>query len=40
VEGMVLAFNASVLNQGPGIGLQTGHGTSDVLINFDNLFDG
>jgi len=40
VEGMVLALDASVFNKVPSIGLQTGHGTTDVLVNFDDLLDG
>jgi hypothetical protein len=40
VESVVLALNAGVFNQVAGIGLQTGHGTTDVLVNFDNLLDG
>jgi hypothetical protein len=40
VEGMVLAFDTGVLDQVAGIGLQTRHGATDVLINFNNLLDG
>lgn len=40
MEGVVLALDASVFNQVAGIGLQSRHGTADVLVNFDNLLDG
>ena len=40
MERVILALNAGVLNQVAGIGLQTGHGTADVLIDFDDLLDG
>jgi hypothetical protein len=37
---MVLAFDAGMFDQIPGVCLQTGHGATDMLVNFDNLFDG
>jgi hypothetical protein len=37
---MVLAFDTGVLDQVAGIGLEAGHGTTDMLINFNNLLDG
>jgi hypothetical protein len=40
VEGVVLALNTSMFNHGPRIGLQTGHSTADVLVDFDDLFNG
>lgn len=40
MEGVVLALDAGMFNQVAGIGLQTRHGTADVLINFDDLLDG
>lgn len=40
MEGVILALDAGVLDQVAGIGLQTGHGTADVLINFNDLLDG
>jgi hypothetical protein len=36
---MVLAFDAGMLDEVPGICLQAGHSTANVLIDFDNLFD-
>jgi hypothetical protein len=39
VEGMVLALDPSVFNHRSRICLQTGHGTANVLVNLDNLFD-
>jgi hypothetical protein len=40
VEGMVLGLYSGVLDHGPGVGLETGHGASDVGVDFDDLFDG
>lgn len=40
MEGMVLAFYSGVLDHGSGVGLETGHGASDVGVDFDDLFDG
>jgi hypothetical protein len=39
VEGVVLTLDARVLDHGPRIGLQTRHGTSDVVVDLDDLFD-
>lgn len=40
VEGVALALDAGVLNHGPCVGLEAGHGASDVAVDLDNLFDG
>lgn len=40
VEGVALALDAGVLNHGSGVGLEAGHGASDVAVDLDNLFDG
>lgn len=40
VEGMVLAFDTGMLDQGPGICLQTGHGAANVLVDLNDLLDG
>jgi hypothetical protein len=37
VESVVLALDTRVLDHAAGIGLQTGHGTADVAVDFDNL---
>ncbi len=39
MEGVILRLDAGVLDHGSGVGLQTGHGTSDVTVYLDNLFD-
>lgn len=40
VEGVALALDAGVLNHGPGVGLETGHGAANVAVDLDNLLDG
>lgn len=37
---MALALDAGVLNHGPGVGLETGHGAANVAVDLDNLLDG
>ena len=37
---MYLGFDARVLNHGPGVGLEAGHGAADVGVDFDDFFDG
>jgi hypothetical protein len=39
VEGVVLGLYTGVLDHGARIGLQAGHGASDVAVNLDDLFD-
>lgn len=40
VEGVALALDAGMLDHGAGVGLEAGHGTADVAVDFDNLLDG
>ena len=37
---MVLRLHASVLDHGAGVGLETGHGASDVAVDLDNFLYG
>jgi hypothetical protein len=36
---MVLTFDPRVLDHGPRIGLQAGHGAADMPVNLDDFFD-
>lgn len=36
---MVLGLDASVLDHGPGVGLQAGHGAANMAIDFDDFLD-
>lgn len=40
MEGVVLGLYSGVLDHGSGVGLETGHGASNVGVDFDDLFDG
>lgn len=40
MESMVLAFDTGMLDQVTSIGLQTGHGATNMLIDLDNLLHG
>lgn len=39
MKGVGLAFYAGMFNHAAGIGLETGHGATDVAIDLDDLFD-
>lgn len=40
VEGVGLRLDAGVLDHGPRVGLQPGHGAADVPVDLDDLLDG
>lgn len=40
VEGVRLALDTGVLNHAACVGLETGHGAADVLVDLDDLLDG
>lgn len=40
MKGMILRLHSRMLDHGPGIGLQTGHGATDMTIDLDDLLDG
>ena len=39
VEGVRLALDTGVLDHGAGVGLETGHGATDVAVDLDNLLN-
>jgi len=39
VERVALSLYASVLDERPCVGLESGHGASDVAVDFDDLLD-
>lgn len=39
MEEVVLGLDARVLDHGPGVGLQAGHGATNVTVDFDDFLD-